>query len=164
MKVYDTTFILFFSFPPPFSSLCLLAFPLLHLYVTVHCPPLHTSSSPSLPPSSLSCLSLPSEVLLLGGKAALNGLGAAPPCIFNGHAWHAGISTWIMHTGWVRERGLGEGVKEDTEEREKLWNWTKDENKRRQGMGDHCGQKACRESKKDGMRGGNREIEMCILE
>lgn len=69
-------------------------------------PPLETLHFPPAPPLSLSLLvSLPQPmVLLLRGKAALNGLGAASPCIFNGHARHAGISAWIMHRGWVRER------------------------------------------------------------
>lgn len=41
---------------------------------------------------------------LLQGKAPLNGLGAACPCIFNGHARHAEVSAWIMYGGWVVEK------------------------------------------------------------
>lgn len=53
-------------------------------------------------------------LLLLQGKAPLNGLGAACPCIFNGHARHAEVSAWIMYGGWVVEKEGGKRAR-DTE-------------------------------------------------
>lgn len=123
-------------------------------------PPLEALHFPPAPPLCLSLLvSLPQPmVLLLRGKAALNGLGAASPCIFNGHARHAGISAWIMHRGWVRERSE-EGHRVVRESGRDYKSERKMRIKRRQGMRDHWGQKTCWES---GHR--ERKTEMCILE
>ena len=120
---------------------------------------------PLTPPSSLSSLALPPlprsrRCPPLWGKAALNGLGAASPCIFNGHARHAGISAWIMHRGWVREREeRGGKVAREERERERIWKRRKDEDKRRPGVEDHWVQNKIGTVKK-----GEREWEsVCVI-
>lgn len=131
------------------------AFPAL-LFCFISSPTLLLVFPPSLtlPPSSLSSLSLPSlpwpVALLHRGEAPLNSLSIASPCIFNGHARRAGISAWIMHWEWVEEKREGLGGRED---RVRVWNPIKDGNRDERGLEiieDKI--KTCRGSENDGMR------------